>query len=112
MRAIWLQKAGWARKSIFRASPGPGLQTQAAQYAADPLALALQGGEDYELLFSAAPEMRSTIEQLQKDCSCPISRVGKLSALIEGIVLRDEHGNVHPAQAAGYDHFRHSVKGG
>ena len=82
------------------------LRAHAKTYNVDPLALALHGGDDYELLFSAAPERRKEIEQLHQGSSCPITRVGRLSREITGIVLKDEQGRTVEAGPTGYDHFR------
>ncbi len=82
------------------------LKRYAGDYGADPLTLALTGGEDYELLFSAAMERRKDIELLQRECSSPITRIGKLSRWAEGVTLRDEQGRTRKADVVGYDHFR------
>ncbi len=68
-------------------------------YDADPLSLALQGGEDYELLF-AIPE--SEVEKLDENTYAIVGHVVDAS---EGITLRDPDGNVTPLEAGGYEHF-------
>ena len=81
------------------------LRTHAQTYNVEPLALALRGGEDYELLFSASPERRTEIEQLHQRSFCPITRIGKLSRRLSGIVLKDGQGRTVEAGPKGYDHF-------
>lgn len=65
------------------------------------LALALHGGEDYELLFTAAEAKRAAIESL---ATAPIA-IGRIVAG-SGVVLVDAGGRRTPAPAAGFDHFR------
>ncbi|MBN2468375.1 MAG: thiamine-phosphate kinase [Deltaproteobacteria bacterium] len=78
----------------------------AAPCSADPLMLALGGGEDYELLFSASIGRREEIEGICEDLSCPITRIGRLSKEIQGILLKDKQGMTRKADPLGYDHFK------
>ena len=66
--------------------------------------LALAGGDDYELLFSAAPENRSAIEAIGRRLDLPLARVGRIVAG-EGLRLRDARGRPLPVDAHGFDHF-------
>ncbi|MBW1678831.1 MAG: thiamine-phosphate kinase [Deltaproteobacteria bacterium] len=84
----------------------PEFQTWAAVYESDPLTLSLGGGEDYELLFSVSPEKSEELDRLSKELSCPITRIGRLSRKVKGIVLKDEKGRITKAEPLGYDHFR------
>jgi len=70
------------------------------------LHLALNGGEDYELLFSASPTM-----QLPRSIArIRITRIGVLTKLPShapgsGIFLRDSAGRRTPLDPAGWEHF-------
>lgn len=67
--------------------------------------LALAGGEDYELLFSAPPAVRPAIPDVALACGCPISRIGRVRVPGEGIRVVMPDG-AHPAsEFAGFDHF-------
>ena len=69
--------------------------------------LALTGGEDYELLFSAAAEQRTAIQALARESGCPITRIGRLVAESEGLTVRDSDGRAIPTPTSGgFDHFR------
>jgi thiamine-monophosphate kinase len=63
----------------------------------------LSAGDDYELLFTAAPNKAKDIEQLEQRTSCPVTRVGKIT--------RDPglrcllHGSPWELRSAGYEHF-------
>lgn len=68
--------------------------------------LALTGGEDYELLFSAAVELRTAIEALAQKSECPITRIGRVVPQTEGLSVRGPDGAPYTPVHAGYDHFR------
>jgi thiamine-monophosphate kinase len=68
--------------------------------------VALTGGEDYELLFSATAELRSAIEALARRSNCPITRIGRVVPQAEGLSVRGPDGALYTSVHAGYDHFR------
>jgi len=66
----------------------------------------LAGGDDYELLFTAAPESDSDIKALAGKLGLPLTRIGEILAGPPGeLVLRDDRGNVITPASRGYDHF-------
>lgn len=70
------------------------------------LSLALTGGEDYELLFSAAPAAGREIRKISAGLELPITRIGKLKAAAKTeIVLRDRKGKRVPAPRLWFEHF-------
>jgi len=73
----------------------------------NPLALALYGGEDYELLFSASPEKADDIIKLfKKELGTKVSIIGEIRDKQEGIKVEDLQGKVVGLQPKGYNHFR------
>ncbi len=67
--------------------------------------LALTGGEDYELLFMAKPEMELEIARLAGQCDLPITRIG---TILEGSgeIELEFAGERYPLPAQrGYKHF-------
>ncbi len=75
----------------------------AADFAADPLQLALAGGEDYELLFTVDPERWAEVE------SCLLGRlqvtvVGEITANRALQVIAADGNPYHPA-SSGFNHF-------
>ena len=67
--------------------------------------LALTGGEDYELLFMAKPEMEREIARLAGQCDLPITRIG---TILEGSgeIELECAGEPYPLPAQmGYKHF-------
>jgi thiamine-monophosphate kinase len=67
---------------------------------------ALTGGEDYELLFTAAQEQRETIVQLAQTSRCPITRIGPIVSRPEGLTVRGQDGLPFTLARPGFDHFR------
>jgi len=67
------------------------------------LALALGGGEDYELLFTAGAEV---VEKVKETISCPVTVIGEITAERAGeVVLVDTKGEPFYPNAAGWEHF-------
>ena len=64
----------------------------------------LAGGDDYELLFTAAPSAGPAIEAAALQTGTPCTRIGRITAA-SGLVLRDEDGAVMPLDLQGFDHF-------
>jgi len=81
-------------------------QVRAGEYTDNPLSLALGGGEDYELLFSVSSDKRGEVARLSRELTCPLTRIGRLSRHINGVVLKDENGRTKKAAPVGYDHFK------
>ncbi|MFC2066792.1 thiamine-phosphate kinase [Chloroflexota bacterium] len=68
------------------------------------LGLALSGGEDYELLFTAGVEV---IDKVKGAASCPVTVVGDIVADEKGEVrLVDINGKPFNLRKAGWEHFR------
>jgi thiamine-monophosphate kinase len=65
---------------------------------------ALSGGDDYELLFTAAPAQRDAVAAAARACGLPVHRIGRI---VEppGLTLIDEAGAPVPLALAGFDHF-------
>lgn len=69
--------------------------------------LALSGGEDYELLFTAPSKV---IEKVKRAVSCPVTVVGEITGEMPGqVTLVDAAGNSVPVQQGGWDHFKSKV---
>jgi len=66
--------------------------------------LALGGGDDYELLFTAAPQNRDAIDALGRSQGLPLARIGRIVAGA-GVRVFDERGLTMRTDARSYDHF-------
>ncbi|MEK6324082.1 MAG: thiamine-phosphate kinase [Acidobacteriota bacterium] len=68
----------------------------------DPLRLALNGGEEYELLFTAQPEDQQRVAGLSTLSGVEITAVGEI---VEGRrLLLEREASLEPIQPAGYEH--------
>ncbi len=71
----------------------------------DPLHLALYGGEDYELLFSAPQEMVAALRQaVIAETGTSVTVVGKIVSSTEGIKVAIAN-KLYPLLAQGWDHL-------
>ena len=66
--------------------------------------LALAGGDDYELLFTAAPSRRAAVAAAAQASQTPVRRIGQIDAS-PGLRLLDALGQVLPNHYASFDHF-------
>ncbi len=78
----------------------PDAEQLAIDFRMDPITCALNGGEDYELLFTLDPK------DLEKVRFMPdVSIIGELVDQKDGITLHTSGGNIHALKAQGWNHF-------
>ena len=65
-----------------------------------PMTMAMNGGEDYELLFTVALDDFQKIEEM-----ADVKVIGHIVEKHEGVNLVTQHGTVIPLQAQGWTHF-------
>lgn len=75
------------------------------------LNLALGGGEDYELMFTAPAGAASRIRALGQEMAVALTRIGRAEEGM-GVVLRDHRGRRSAPGRGGYDHFALPDTGG
>jgi thiamine-monophosphate kinase len=127
----WLSKSRWATSAIdlsdglagdlrhLCAESGVGALIELAalpvssacrQYAfslrQDPKALALAGGEDYELLFTVSARHRTRFERASAQQHLRMTRVGRMTAAKEGLRMTLPDGRQRPLPCSSYEHFR------
>jgi thiamine-monophosphate kinase len=90
--------------------PHPVLNQAAKMLEKDPLQWMLQGGEDYELLFTAAPKNSAQLTQLAASSGLYLSQVGTVVSgsgvtLVTGGCNGAELHEI-PVSYQGFDHFR------
>lgn len=66
--------------------------------------LALAGGDDYELLFTAQPAQRSAVAAAAASCQTPVRCIGQMQA-VTGLRVLDAQGQPLPHTFASFDHF-------
>ncbi len=66
--------------------------------------LALSGGEEYELLFTAPPGI---IERVKKVLTCPVTVIGEITREEIGqVIVVDEQDKIVPWHQRGWEHFK------
>ncbi len=70
--------------------------------------LALSGGEDYELLFTAD---KATIDQVRQALSCPVTVIGSITKeeFPTRVLVVDSRGTVVPYKKRGWNHFKNGL---
>jgi thiamine-monophosphate kinase len=68
------------------------------------LPFVLAGGDDYELVFTAPPEMRDAVNRAAQESGTPVTRIGVIDAA-PGLRLRDASGALVPNTFTSFDHF-------
>jgi thiamine-monophosphate kinase len=79
----------------------PGVEAVARAAGRDPLQLAAAGGDDYELLFTVAPERRETAEVAARHAGSAVSWIGSVAA---GTGARLVGPDGRTVELAGYEH--------
>jgi thiamine-monophosphate kinase len=64
----------------------------------------LGGGDDYEILFTAAPQAGPTLADLAAKSGIPLTRIGRMAAG-EGVQIRAQNGRLRRLTAGGWSHF-------
>jgi len=75
-------------------------QLMAIKFQLDPVTTALNGGEDYELLFTIDEKDLERIRFMHDVCI-----IGEITEKKDGIKLHTTGGNIHPLKAQGWNHF-------
>lgn len=104
--------AGDLPKILDRSGVGATLNAEAipvlpalrALYPQEYLQLALHGGEDYELLFTAPADLAEALIATAGELGATLTRIGEITGE-QGIRLLDESGGEVPLVANAWDHF-------
>ncbi len=75
-------------------------QLLAIKFQLDPITTALNGGEDYELLFTVDEKDLEKIRHMPS-----VYIIGEIVDQKDGITLHTTGGNIHPLKAQGWNHF-------
>jgi thiamine-monophosphate kinase len=70
--------------------------------------LALSGGEDYELIFTAD---KATVARAKRALGCPVTVIGDITEeeLPARVLVVDSKGTIIPYRKKGWDHFRNAI---
>ena len=97
-----LRASGVGAELLLDALPQPA--AVAALPAAQRLRSVLQGGDDYELVFTAPASARAAVEVAARLSHTPVRRVGHI-VKETGLILIDGQGARQSFAGAGFDHF-------
>lgn len=78
----------------------PSTEEMAITFNIDPVTCALNGGEDYELLFTIAETDLEKVRYMPD-----VFIIGEMVSKDDGITLHTTGGNIHPLKAQGWKHF-------
>lgn len=87
-----------AAVSVVAAAAASGLGTDVLR------TCALSGGDDYELVFTAAPSARAAVEQAGKESATRVTRIGRIEA-DAGLRIVDASGAPIAQRFGSFDHF-------
>ena len=79
----------------------PGVEAVARAAGREPLELAASGGDDYELLFTASPDRRDTVESMARSAGTSVTWVGSVSS---GAGARLIGPDGRAVELSGYEH--------
>jgi thiamine-monophosphate kinase len=88
-----------------RVPVGTGARAWGELTGVDPLDLAMVGGEDYELLFTAAPPVVPELTAALQAQGVKVEVIGEAVVRERGVMLIDKDGRAEPLRRAGYEHF-------
>jgi len=73
---------------------------------ADPVQLALSGGEDYELLFTVPHRNQPRLEHLARVRGFRMTAIGRITARRTGVMVKRPDGTRRSLPSISYEHFR------
>lgn len=89
--------------AVIRSDLVPADEFLKRAYPADWLTLALSGGEDYELLFTAPETVMDTVTST---LSIPVTVIGEVVEAPPQVTVLDSDGRAMSVERGGWDHFR------
>jgi thiamine-monophosphate kinase len=93
-----------ARVQAGRLPLSGALSRACEQLALDPIELALAGGEDYELLFTAGADLDE--EVLSHALGLAVTRIGLITDRAGELLILEPSGRERPLRHPGFEHFR------
>ena len=72
----------------------------------NPMSIALEGGEDYELLFTVPAQYQTQLQDIESHDSVQITAIGTIEPRRCGMRIKLANGSSHPLVSTSYDHFR------
>jgi thiamine-monophosphate kinase len=95
----------WSRLPI-----APSLRRYASRSGTDPVRYALDGGEEYELLFTVPEKKIKTLEKEIARGLIAARRIGVIQEKKKGLTARELDGRLTRMAPGGYDHFKQTKR--
>lgn len=95
----------WSRLPI-----APSLRRYASRSGTDPVRYAVDGGEDYELLFTVPEKKIKTLEKEIGRGLIAARRIGVIREKKRGLTARELNGRLTRMAPGGYDHFKQTKR--
>jgi thiamine-monophosphate kinase len=106
LRHICEESRVGAEIELDRLPVSPACRNYAESRRLRPAQLALTGGEDYELLFTASPAKQSNIERQARSRGFHVTRIGTIRPRRFGMRMKADDGTTQPIPMTSYEHFR------
>ncbi len=74
-------------------------------YEKTPADFILSPSDDYELLFTCAPQNIERVEGILAEFDCPVTHIGDIVPMAQGMTLINSNGERKPLNKKGWDHF-------
>lgn len=94
-----------AEVQVARLPVLPSTSSAARLLARDPIAAALHGGEEYELLFTARPQAEQRVAALGKRLGLRVTAIGRILPRHAGLSVIDTDGRRSALVPHGFEHF-------
>jgi thiamine-monophosphate kinase len=104
LRHVCEESGVGALVDVRRLPLSPSLLAYAQRQRQDPVAYALSGGEDYELLFTVPPTQVARVEALIRRRQLRATAIGAITPRRQGLRLIGADGAVRPLTSKGYEH--------
>ena len=88
----------------------PQCRTFARHQNLDPTTIALEGGEDFELLFTVPESYQHHVEKIGLRHGAPITSIGTIESRKFGMKIKFADGSTRKIQETSFDHFRKKKK--
>ncbi|MBI5327447.1 MAG: thiamine-phosphate kinase [Deltaproteobacteria bacterium] len=105
LRHIAEQSAVGAKVWVEKVPVSTGLKRWILDHPQD-IMLALNGGEDYELLFTASDKDAPKLETVSRELDIAITHIGEIAPKINGVNVLNEKGEALNLAIEGFEHFK------
>lgn len=89
-----------------RTPVSPSLRRYCRELGVSPWNYAIQGGEDFQLLFSVSPKRCPLFIRASKRAGFRVYPIGKVVPRNLGVTFINKHGRITPVKIRGYEHFK------